>query len=184
MNCDVIGKAMNRSKLKLKWSHWRSLVLIAMLMCTVLVLAQQRDSMSEDERGDGEGGTVSSTQHVDESKVDESRDDTVDTRSNLANRIISILREDPEALSTLKEEIGQRTSVDPSTISDEAVYTRIRRDADLRAQIAQELSARGYELNDQGPSDSVRERSGPESEGARSDSVRERNGFEPEGRTF
>lgn len=128
----------SRSELKLKKRHWRFLILVAvLLMWTFLALAQQRDSMSGDELG-----AVSSMQDVNEPS-----NDTADTPANSADRIISILRENSEALSTVKNEIAHRVSVDPATINDDAVYTHIRNDADLRARIAQELSARGYDLN-------------------------------------
>ncbi len=154
MNCVEIGTARNRSKMKLKRRHWRFSILVAMfLVWTFLARAQQRASMSGDELG-----AVSSTQEVDESSKD-----GADAQANSAERIIAILRENSEALSTVKNEIAQRLSVDPATINDDAVYNRIRNDADLRARIAQELSARGYDLNggdasDDGGSGGSRER--------------------------
>jgi protein involved in polysaccharide export with SLBB domain len=64
-----------------------------------------------------------------------------------ADRIISLLQQQPELLAVAKERAAARFSIDPSTISDDAVYDRIRQDANLRGQITQELSRRGYDVS-------------------------------------
>ncbi len=64
-----------------------------------------------------------------------------------ADRIISLLRQQPELLDAAKEAAANRLSVDPSTITDEAIYDQIRRNAALRAQITQEASRRGYDVS-------------------------------------
>jgi protein involved in polysaccharide export with SLBB domain len=64
-----------------------------------------------------------------------------------ADRIISILQQRPELLAAAKEAAANRLSVEPDTIKDDAVYDRVRQDPDLRAQITQELSKRGYDVS-------------------------------------
>jgi polysaccharide biosynthesis/export protein len=64
-----------------------------------------------------------------------------------ADRIISMLRQQPELLDAAKDAAANRLSVDPSTITDEAVYDQIRQDAALRTQITQEASRRGYDVS-------------------------------------
>jgi protein involved in polysaccharide export with SLBB domain len=64
-----------------------------------------------------------------------------------ATRIISILRQDSELLASAKSMLAQELSVDPSTITDESLYSVIRQDASLRTQITQELSTRGYDVS-------------------------------------
>ncbi len=137
MNCVAIGTAMKRCGLERKRRRWHLPIFIAMLLTwTLPALAQQRDSIPSEELG-----AVSSTQ-----KADEPSSDSAATQADSADRMIAILRENSEALSTVKNEIAQRVSVDPATINDEVVYARIRKDADLRERIAQELKARGYDI--------------------------------------
>ena len=100
---------------------------------------------------------------------------------NLAERIIAVLRENSEALATVKDEIARETSSDPSIISDDAVFRRIRQSSELQAQIAQELSALGYDLSDQGSGGSARERGGYDSGNSReprSDRLSDRGGYD------
>lgn len=63
-----------------------------------------------------------------------------------ADRIVSLLQQQPELLAVAKERAAARLSIDPSTISDDAVYDRIRQDSNLRSQITQELGRRGYDV--------------------------------------
>src|SRR5208283_4980551 len=81
-------------------------------------------------------------------------DSTVDSPSTPAgqpalssDRIISILRQQPELLAAAKEAAANQLSVDPSTITDDVIYDRIRQDPNLRAQITEELSRRGYDVS-------------------------------------
>ena len=64
-----------------------------------------------------------------------------------ADSIISKLQQEPELLAAVKNAAAARLSVDPGAITDAAMYDQIRRDPDLRAQISQELSRRGYDLS-------------------------------------
>ena len=56
-----------------------------------------------------------------------------------AEQAISILRQDPQALAAVKQEMARQTSAEVASISDEAVFARIRQDTDLSAKIAQAL---------------------------------------------
>lgn len=85
-----------------------------------------------------------------------------------ADRIIEILQQDPDLLETIKSEVAQRFSVDPETITDEMLYSRIQQDANLRAQITQELVRRGYDFSELQDSDQ------PELNGSRLQSERSR----------
>lgn len=156
----------------MKWRHWQFLLLIAMLTSWVIIaLPQQRDPQTRPE-----GSAVSSAQDVDESS-----DDSATVEENLAERIIAVLRENSEALATVKDEIARETSSDPSIISDDAVFRRIRQSSELQAQIAQELSALGYDLSDQGSGGSARERGGYDSGNSReprSDRLSDRGGYD------
>jgi protein involved in polysaccharide export with SLBB domain len=68
-----------------------------------------------------------------------------------ADRIISILEQQPELLAEIKAKAAARLSVDPSTITDDAIYDRIRQDPNVRAQITEELAGRGEELGRRNP---------------------------------
>jgi protein involved in polysaccharide export with SLBB domain len=65
-----------------------------------------------------------------------------------ADQIISILKLDPTALQALKEQIAQQTNADPGTIGDEALFTRIRQSDSVRVIATQELTARGYSIDE------------------------------------
>ena len=64
-----------------------------------------------------------------------------------ADQIIAILQQQPDLLESVKNAAAQQTGVDPSTISDDALYTRIRQSPDLRAQITKDLNQLGYSTN-------------------------------------
>lgn len=61
-----------------------------------------------------------------------------------AEQIISILEQEPEIVTSVKNQVAQMTGVDPSTITDEMLYERIRQDANLRDLATKELVSRGY----------------------------------------
>jgi protein involved in polysaccharide export with SLBB domain len=63
-----------------------------------------------------------------------------------ADRIIAILEQQPALLAETKAKVAARLSVDASTITDEAIYDRIRNDPNVRAQIAEEVQHRNPEL--------------------------------------
>ena len=64
-----------------------------------------------------------------------------------ADRIISILQQQPEMLAAAKDVAANRLSVDPSTITDDAIYDQVRQNPGLRGKITQELSRRGYDVS-------------------------------------
>ena len=61
-----------------------------------------------------------------------------------AEQIISILEQEPEIMTSVKNQVAQMTGVDPTTITDETLYERIRQDAKLRDLATKELVSRGY----------------------------------------
>ena len=69
-----------------------------------------------------------------------------------ADRIIALLQQQPDLLAVAKEKAATRLSVDPGTITEDALYDQIRQDSNLRLQITQELSRRGYDVS---PEDDV-----------------------------
>jgi hypothetical protein len=64
-----------------------------------------------------------------------------------ADRIISVLEQEPEMLAAAKEAVANQLSVDPGTIKDDTVYEQIRQDPKLRARITEELNRRGYDVS-------------------------------------
>jgi len=64
-----------------------------------------------------------------------------------AEQIIGILKQQPDLLAKVKDEVAQLTGADPSTISNDALYIRIQQDSSLRAQLTDELNQLGYSLN-------------------------------------
>lgn len=65
-----------------------------------------------------------------------------------ADRIITILQQNPELLASLRNMAAQKTASDPSTISDETIFDRIRQEPASRAQIASALKQRGYDTSE------------------------------------
>lgn len=61
-----------------------------------------------------------------------------------ADQIIDILRQEPDILASVKTQAAQQLGIDPSTISDEAVCSRIRQDDFLRNFASKELTSHGY----------------------------------------
>ena len=68
-----------------------------------------------------------------------------------AEQIIAILQQEPMVLNDVKTQIAQQAGVDPSAITDDQLYSRIRRDANLRAQISTGLSNLGFSTNSLAP---------------------------------
>ena len=64
-----------------------------------------------------------------------------------ADQIIAILQQQPDLRASVKAMVAQQTGVDPSTISDDALYNSIRQDANLRAQVTTNLNQLGYSTN-------------------------------------
>ncbi len=64
-----------------------------------------------------------------------------------ADQIIGILEQEPDLLVSIKFLVAQKSGTDPGTISDQAIYDRIRQDASLRDLATEELIKRGYSSN-------------------------------------
>jgi Periplasmic protein involved in polysaccharide export len=73
--------------------------------------------------------------------------DTVSSPTMSAEQIISILKQEPGALASIKEQVAQETGSDPSTITDVALFQRIRQSTNVRVLATQELSTRGYSVD-------------------------------------
>jgi protein involved in polysaccharide export with SLBB domain len=66
---------------------------------------------------------------------------------SVAAQIISILKHEPLALQRIKEQVAMQSGIDPFTISDSALFTRVRLSDSVRTIATQELSARGYSID-------------------------------------
>jgi protein involved in polysaccharide export with SLBB domain len=64
-----------------------------------------------------------------------------------ADQIISILQQEPDMLVSVKDAVAQQTGVDPSTITDDKLYSDIRQNADLRTRVTMDLNQLGYSTN-------------------------------------
>jgi len=89
---------------------------------------------------------TSSQARTDDSTVDSPSTPTARPALS-ADRIISILQQQPELLAAAKEAAANQLSGDPGTIKDGTIYDQIRQDPNLRAQITRELSGRGYDVS-------------------------------------
>jgi protein involved in polysaccharide export with SLBB domain len=72
---------------------------------------------------------------------------TAGQTSMTADQIIGILQQESALLSSVKAAAAQQSGVDPSTISDDELYDRLRQNPDLRAQVTQNLNKLGYSTN-------------------------------------
>ena len=69
------------------------------------------------------------------------------SQSMSSEQIIGILRQEPALLASVKEQVAQQTSADPSSINDDSLFERIRRSESVRAIATSALSSRGYSIN-------------------------------------
>ncbi len=76
-----------------------------------------------------------------------SASDSANQQPLSADRIVALLEEQPELLELAKTAVASRLSVDPATVSDDAVYAQIRQDPSLRADITQQLRRYGYDVS-------------------------------------
>lgn len=72
---------------------------------------------------------------------------TADSQTMSADQIIRILKQEPPILTSIKELVAQQTGVDPTTISDESLFQRIRQSETVRILSTKELTARGYSID-------------------------------------
>jgi len=83
--------------------------------------------------------------------TDQQDGQAADQRTKSADQIIDILREEPDILASIKMQSAQQTGVDPSTITDDAIFDRIRLDASLRDFASEELTEFGFKINPEAP---------------------------------
>jgi len=79
--------------------------------------------------------------------TDQQNAEATDTQANPADQIIDILRQEPDILASIKIQVAQQTGADPSTISDETIFDRVRHDAVVRDLATKELIARGFTID-------------------------------------
>jgi protein involved in polysaccharide export with SLBB domain len=79
--------------------------------------------------------------------TDQNGSATTDQASMSADQIINILQQQPDLLVSVKDAVAQQTGVDPSTITDDKLYSDIRQNADLRTQVTMDLNQLGYSTN-------------------------------------
>jgi protein involved in polysaccharide export with SLBB domain len=68
-------------------------------------------------------------------------------RMSVADQIISILRQEPLVRQRIKEQVAQQSGIDPSTITDAALFARVRQTESVRFIATQELRAQGYSID-------------------------------------
>ncbi len=102
----------------------------------------QNDSEMENRQGQGEVQEQGLEQGSETSSEQEA-----DTPVMSAEQIISILRQQPDALASIKEQVAQQTGIDPKNITDASLYTRIRQSESVRILATKELTARGFSVD-------------------------------------
>ena len=91
---------------------------------------------------------ASTTNHPEVSVNDQNGYATVTEPAGMsAEQIVSILQQQPDLLDSVKASAAQQMGVDPSILTDDALYTRIRQNDDLRAQLTKDLNQLGYSTN-------------------------------------
>ena len=96
----------------------------------------------------GNGGNATATDQTGMPTPDQNGNlQTTNQTAMSAEQIIGILKQQSDLLTNVKDEVAQQTGVDPSTVSDDALYSRIQQDSSLRVQITKELNLLGYSTN-------------------------------------
>jgi protein involved in polysaccharide export with SLBB domain len=96
------------------------------------------------------GNTTTADQNANNTAADQNGTATATATapvSMTSDQIIGILQQEPALLDSVRAAAAQQLGVDPSTISDDALYDRIRQNADLRAQVTKDLNQLGYSTN-------------------------------------
>lgn len=138
-------------------SHWWQSRLWHWLGLTVVVVFLSASLVAQD-TGSQSGGDDSAINSL----------PTPETQPALsADRIISVLLQQPELLATAKEAVASQLAVDPGTIKDDTVYDQIRQDPDLRARITDELNRRGYDVSPDMDTEPTTQGRGTQKSGAR-----------------
>ena len=74
-------------------------------------------------------------------------DATQENQTMSAAQILGILQAEPDLLDTVKDQIAQESGVDPTTLTEQSVFERIRESEQTRVLATKELVARGYSVN-------------------------------------
>lgn len=105
--------------------------------------AQQSNAEPQDSPGEYE--QPGSADAADQQNAEQISDSAQAAMS--AHEIISILEENPDALSEVRTVLAQEFEVDPTIIPDSGVYNCIRQDANFRSGVSAELVDQGYAAN-------------------------------------
>lgn len=129
-------------------SHWNRIGFV-MLLAAFVIASPCRSAIAQtDSQGNSAPTTNPSTMpSEDQSGKAQTTSTTLGEPVMSADQIIGILREQPDILAGVKGAAAQQLGLDPSTIGDDAVFSSIQQNANLRAQITQELNKRGYSTN-------------------------------------
>ena len=118
------------------------------LLCGVFA-ARSCDAQAADQAGNQQPYTQAGQPA--NQQTDQQAGQAADQQTMPAEQIIDILQQEPDILATVKMQAAQQSGVDPDTISDEAIYDRIRQDATLRDLATKELVKHGYGINPVAP---------------------------------
>jgi protein involved in polysaccharide export with SLBB domain len=119
-----------------------STAVVTVLFC-VSVAAQNTSGIITDEKVQ-----VVNDQNDTATAADQNGNATVAAPATMsADQIIGILQQEPDLLDSVKTSAAQQTGVDPSTVSDDALYDSIRQNDNLRAQLTKDLNKLGYSTN-------------------------------------
>ena len=146
-----------------QWTPVRGFLIasgLAVLLCGVFA-ARSCDAQAADQAGNqqpytqtGQATDQQAGQLMDEQTgqlIDQQTGQAINQQTMPAEQIINILQREPDILASIKTQAAQQSGVDPDTISDEALYDRIRQDATLRDLATKELVKRGYVINQEVP---------------------------------
>jgi protein involved in polysaccharide export with SLBB domain len=124
---------------------------VAVALCSVNAVAQISNATPTDQTAvsaEGQSGNATATDQTAVSAEGQSGNATATELTVMtADQIIGILQQEPDLLASVKAVAAQQSRTDPSTISDDALYDRIRQSADLRAQVTKDLNQLGYSTN-------------------------------------
>jgi protein involved in polysaccharide export with SLBB domain len=104
-------------------------------------------SQSGETQASGQNATPTSDQGSDAQGDQSGNAQGANPAAMSAEQIIGILQQEPTILADVKNEAARQTGVDPSSITDDELFSRIRQDANLRVQITSALNKLGYSTN-------------------------------------
>jgi protein involved in polysaccharide export with SLBB domain len=128
-----------------------STAVVTALFCLCAAAQNSTGTLSDDRLqgvNDQNGNITATDQNGNATATEQSGTAMAATPASMsAEQIIGILQQQPDLLESMKAAAAQQTGVDPSTISNDDLYGRIRQDADLRAQVTKDLNQLGYSTN-------------------------------------